>query len=97
MGQAETAADDAAVPKQAPDLGRMGVRGNVEVLRRAHHQQVAHAPAAEVGPIATAMKAVEDLQNVFRDATARDGVIAAIDDDRRLLFTAGYPLIAHGL
>jgi len=44
----EAAADDAAVREEAPDFGRIGVRGQIEILRRPAHQQVAHAPAAEI-------------------------------------------------
>ena len=80
--QPETPADDAAVAEEAPDLHRMRVRGHIEVLRRPVHQQIAHAAAAQVGPIAAAMKTVEDFENVLRDAAAGDRVIGAIDDRR---------------
>jgi hypothetical protein len=59
----------------------MRIGNDVEVLRRPPHQQIAHASAAEIGPVAAAMQAVQNLQDVFGDAAPRDPVTAAVDDD----------------
>ncbi len=80
--ETEAAADDPAVAEQAPDLGRMGVRGDVEVLRRAVGEQVADAAAAEIGAVAAAVQAVENLEDVLRNAAPGDGVGAPVDDLR---------------
>jgi hypothetical protein len=80
--QAEAAADDAAVAEEAADLARMRVRGDVEVLRLPAHQQIAHAAAAQVRAVAAAMQPVEDLEDVFGYAPARDRMLAAVDDCR---------------
>jgi isoaspartyl peptidase/L-asparaginase-like protein (Ntn-hydrolase superfamily) len=61
----------------------MRVGGDVEVLRRPVHQQVAHAPAAQVRAVAAAVEAVQNLEDVLGDAAAGDGVVRAIDDGRR--------------
>src|SRR5207248_9869381 len=79
-------------------------RGQVEVLRRAVRQQVAHAAAAEVGAVAAAVQAVQHLEHVLRDAPARDRVRVAVDDDgvggfrSRLLLVSGrcVCLVGHG-
>ena len=47
--QAETPADDPAVPEQPLDLVRMRRGADVEVLRPAAEQQIAHAATDEVG------------------------------------------------
>src|SRR5581483_10237771 len=77
--QPEAPADDAAVAEETADVARMRIRRDVEVLRLPVHQQIAHAASAQIRAIAAAMQPVENLQNVFRNAAARDRVIAAID------------------
>ena len=77
--QAEAAADDAAVAEEPADLHRMRVGGDVEVLGRPVHQQVAHAAAAEISAVAAAMEAIEDLENVLGYAAPGDRVIGAIN------------------
>jgi hypothetical protein len=76
----EAAANDAAVAEEPAHVARMRVGDDVEVFRRAPHQQIAHAAAAQVRAVAAAMQAVQDFEDVLRNAAARDGVIAAIDD-----------------
>ena len=93
--ETEAAADDAAVAEEAPDLSRMRVRGDVEILRRSLHQQIAHAAAAQVRAVAAAMQPVENLENVLRNAPPRNGMVAAVDDDAGVV--GGHVLWGRGL
>jgi hypothetical protein len=43
------------------------------------------------------MQSIEDLENVLRNAPARDGMIAAVDDDHCFLLAALCSLLDHGL
>ena len=84
VGQPEAPADQAAVAEEPPE--RLGVRvgPDVEVLGRAPEQQVADAAADEVGLVAGPRQPVEDLQRVRIDLPARDRVLAARPDARRV-------------
>ncbi len=63
--------------EQPPDLVRLGVGADVEVLWFAAHHQVAHAAAHQVGQVAGVVQAVEDLEGVLVDVPAGDRVLGA--------------------
>ena len=69
--QAEAAADDAAVAEQALDLVRRRAGGDVEVLRLALEQEVAHAAADEVRRVIEAPQTLNDLCGVGIDLGRR--------------------------
>ena len=77
VAEPEAPADDEAVAEQALHLLRVGVGADVEVLRAAAEQQVAHAAPHQVGQEAVVLQAVEDLQGIGVDVLARDGVLGA--------------------
>ena len=62
--EAEAAADDAAVPEQAPDVVGRRAGGDVEVLGLAAEQQVADAAADQVGGVIVAAQALDDFGGV---------------------------------
>ena len=82
MREAEAAPDDPAVPEQPLDLVGVRRRADVEVLRTAAEQQIAHAAAHEVGDVVVLVETIENLQRVGIDMSARDRVFGARDDDR---------------
>ena len=59
----------------------MRIGGDVEIFRLAIHQEIAHAAAAEIGAVSAAMKAVEDFQDILRNAPPRDWMLAAVNHD----------------
>jgi len=80
--QAKPAADDPAVPKELLDLVRMRGRADVEILRPPRQQQVANAPAHQVGDVIVFVKPVKNLQRVGIDVASRDFVLRAGYDGR---------------
>ena len=82
MREAETAADQAAVAEDLPDL--IGVCGgaDVEVFGFFPQQEVPDSPADKVGYMAVAMEAVKDLQGVRVDTGTGDRMLRAGNDRR---------------
>ena len=58
----------------------MGVRPDVEILRLAAEQQVAHAAANEIGDVVVVLKPVQDAERVRIDVPPRDRMSLARDD-----------------
>ena len=81
VGQAETAADDPAVPEELLDLVRMRRRADVEVLRPSTEQQVAHAATDEVGRVVGLVQPREHLQRIGVDGRAGNRMVGSGDDD----------------
>src|SRR5690606_718806 len=79
VGQAEAAADQAAVAEQLLDLLRRGVGGHVEILGMHPQQQVADRAADQVGAKAGLAQPVEHAQCVGTDVLSRDRVLVARD------------------
>jgi len=75
VGQAETAADEAAVAEQRLDLLRRRVGGDVEILGGLPEQQVTDAAADQVGLIAPLVQAIEHLEGILADLFARNRVL----------------------
>jgi len=75
VGQAEAAANQAAVAEQRLDLLRRCVGGNVEILWRSPEQNIPDTSADQVGIIATLVQAIEHLERILADLFARDGVL----------------------
>jgi hypothetical protein len=65
------------VAEQVAHLLRMGRSGDVEILGLAREHQVAHAASHQVGFVAGACQAIENLENVGVDIAARDGMLGA--------------------
>ena len=65
--QAETPADDPAVPEEALDLVWMRGGADVEVLRRSAEQQIPYAAPNEVGDVIELTQTVQDLEGVRVD------------------------------
>ncbi|MNT23825.1 hypothetical protein D3C72_1592630 [compost metagenome] len=80
MGQAETAADQAAVAEQLLDLFGRGIGGHVEILGLAIDQQIAHRAADKVGAEAGIAQSIKHAQSVRADVLAGDRVLVARDD-----------------
>jgi len=80
VGQAEAATDQAAIAKEPPDLLRMRVGSDVEVLGLALEQEIADAAADQIGLEAGRGEAVKDLEGVRINALSGDGVLAARPD-----------------
>ncbi len=80
MGEAEAAADQAAVAEQLLDLFGRGVGSHVEILGLAIDQQVAHRAADKIGAEACIAQAIKHAQGVRADVLAGDRVLVARDD-----------------
>jgi hypothetical protein len=70
MGQAEAPTDQKTVAEQAFDLLRRGVGADVEILRRASQQQIAHPAANQVGKVPGTLQTIENLQGVWSDSAS---------------------------
>ena len=73
--EAEAPADDPAVAKELLDLMRVRRRADVEILRPAAEQQVAHAAADQIGDVVVLVQPVQDFESVGIDVAARDRVL----------------------
>ena len=80
--QPEAPADDAGVAEDPADLLRLRVGGDIEILRLAAEQEIAHAAAHHVGEIPRLLQAIEDLQRLFLDPAAGDRVLGTGNDAR---------------
>ena len=77
MREPEAPADDAAVAEERAHVLGAGARRDVEVLGLAAEEEVAHAAADEVGLVAAALEAPDDLGGVGVDAVlVEDDVVA---------------------
>jgi hypothetical protein len=63
-----------AVLEDLLDLARRGVGADVKILGRAAKEQVAHAPADEIGGEALAHQPVHDLERIGMDVLTGNGV-----------------------
>ena len=81
--QTEAAADEEAVAERPLHLVRGRVRADIEILRRAAQQQIAHAAADEIGRIPQLGQTVEDLERVRVDVLAGNAVLGALADHGR--------------
>src|SRR6185503_16593585 len=82
VGQPEPAPDDPAVPEQALDLVRVGVRTDVEIFGMPAEEQVANAAAYEISNVAVLLKSMENPEGIRVNVPARDRMICARDNDR---------------
>ena len=82
VGQPEPPADDPAVAEELLDLVRMRRRADVEILRPAAEQQVAHAAADQIGDVVVLVQPVQDLEGVGIDVAAGDRVLGPRNDGR---------------
>ena len=80
--QPEAAADDPAVAKELLDLVRMRRGADVEILRPAVQQQVAHAPADQVRDVIVFVKPIQNFERVGVDVAARNCVFRTRNDGR---------------
>ena len=60
----------------------MGRRADVEVLRTAPEEEVAHTAADEVRDVLVLMETVEDFERVCIDLASRDRMLGSRDDNR---------------
>ena len=60
MHEAKTSANQKGIAEQFSQLPRPGIRDNIEILRLAAQQQVAHTPTYEIGRVAVANQAIQD-------------------------------------
>ena len=60
----------------------MRARADVEVLRAAAENQVAHAAAHEIGDMAVLLEPLQDAERVRVNVPSRDRMICARDNDR---------------
>ena len=82
MRKPEAAADDPAVPEQLFHLVGMRAGADIEVLRPAAEEQVAHAAADQVRGVVTLVKAIQNFQRIRIDLFAGDRVPGARHDHR---------------
>ncbi len=80
VGQAETAANQAAVAEQLAYLIRRGVGGDVEIFRLFAKQQIAHTTADKPGFITGFIQAVHHFKRVLADIFAGDSVLFTRDN-----------------
>src|SRR5262249_28371175 len=80
VGEAEAAPDQAAVAEQLADFLGCGAGRDVEVLRVAAEQQVAHRAADEAGAEAGFVQAIEDAQRAAGNVLSRDLVLVTRND-----------------
>ena len=80
MHQAETPADDARVVAQLADFLGARVGDDVEVLGLAPEHEIAHAAADEEAGVAGIAQAMQDLEGVFTDQRAGNGMLRARED-----------------
>ncbi len=71
VDEAKTASDKPGVAEKLAYFVRMRRRGDVEVLRTPLHHQVPHAATDQVSEVIGAYQAIENLENVCVDITAR--------------------------
>ena len=82
MRQPEPAPDQEAIAECVLHLVGLGARPDVEILRLAPHQQVAHAPADEIRRVTEPGESIEDFQGVRVNVLAGNAVIRSFVDDR---------------
>ncbi|MNL20559.1 hypothetical protein D3C87_1418160 [compost metagenome] len=83
MHQFEAATDDPRVAEFGPDLLGCGTGGDVEVFRRDAEQHVTHATADQVGLVAGALQAFDDVHRVTAELSLLQRVLAAVEHFRR--------------
>jgi hypothetical protein len=76
----ETPPDEAAVTKEAVDLVRGGVGGDVEVLGLAAQEQIPHPAPDHIGGVTVIVEPCQDLEDIGGHRRAGDGVLLAGDD-----------------
>ena len=84
--QAKTPADQKAVPERAFDLVGLRRRAHVEILRGAPHQQIAHAPADQIGRVAQPGQMIKHTQRVGIYILARYAMFPPRVHDRKFRF-----------
>ncbi len=82
VGQAETAANEAAVAEQLPHPLRRGIGGHVEILGLSPQQQITHPAPHQIGFVTGIFQAIHHLHSVGADLFAGNGMFGAGDDDR---------------
>ena len=82
MGKPKAPPDEEAVAERTAHFVRFRACADVEVLRRAPHQQITDTTAHEVGGVAKAGEAVKDLQGIRVDVLARNAVLRSCVHDR---------------
>src|SRR5439155_20866111 len=80
--ETEAASDDPAVAEQLLDLMRMGRRSDVDVLRAAAEQQIAHAAADQICGVVMFVEPVQDFEGVGIDVAPRNRVSGSRNDGR---------------
>ena len=63
-----------------------GIGTDVEILRRAPQQQIAHAAADQIGFVALAGQAVHHLESMLVNILARNAVLSARQNNRQTSF-----------
>ena len=81
MHQPEASADDARAVEQFADFLGARVGDDVEVLGLAPEHEVAHTAANEQAGVTGVAQAMQDLEGVFADQRARDGMLRAWKND----------------
>jgi hypothetical protein len=79
--QPKTPADYARVVEQLADLFGPRVGHDVEILGLAPQHEIAHASPHQQAGVAGFFQAVQNLEGVFADLSARDDVLRARNDD----------------
>jgi hypothetical protein len=82
VGEPEAPADDPAVAKELLDLMRMRRCPDVEILRVAIQQEIAHAPADEIRDVVMLVEPVKNFEGAGIDVSARDRMGRTRDDGR---------------
>ena len=75
MRETEAAADQPAITEQATYILRARIGGNIEILRLAPEQQIAHTTANQMGLIARILQAVQHLQRIGADIAPGNRVL----------------------
>src|SRR5262249_42422621 len=82
VGKPKAAADDPAVSEELLDLGRVRGRADVEILRTASEEKIAHAAADEIRDVLGLTQPVQDFERIRVDVATRDRVVRARHDSR---------------
>ena len=98
MSQAESSADEPAVPEELAHLGRSSGGHDVEILGLPLNEEVANTTAHQVGRVSGSIKSIEHSESPGRDMTPRDRVFTSGQNSHRGWFWRphGFPLPRPG-
>jgi hypothetical protein len=83
MGEPEPPTDESRIAKQPPDVLRVRIGRDIEILGMQAEQKIPDATADQKGLVARLVEPVQDLERVFADIRPADAVLRPRDNGRR--------------